>query len=420
MAFGPKIKISASFRENLRISIDSVKSNKIRSVLTILIIAFGIMALVGILTAIDAIRSSLESNFTNLGANTFKIESFTTKVKIGKGRQRINFRDITFREALRFKEDFTVPSTISISTFYSGTSTLKYGSEKTNPNVPVMGIDENYFEVSGYYIEEGRNFSLREIDNGDNVIIIGSEVAKTIFKSTKVIEGKSVVMGGQRFRVIGVLKSKGTSMGGRGDLMCFIPLNKARQIAISNAMSFTINVMPQKSIALDMTISEAEGLFRIIRKLKLTEPQNFEIVKSDMLVNMLMDNIKYVTVAATLIGIITLIGASIGLMNILLVSVAEKTREIGTRKALGANSSTIKQQFLMEAIYICQLGGMVGIVLGILIGNIVAMLVDGPFVIPWMWILGGLTLSFIVGISAGIIPAVKASRLDPIEALRYE
>ncbi|PKP22630.1 MAG: ABC transporter [Bacteroidetes bacterium HGW-Bacteroidetes-21] len=414
------MKLSAAFKENLRISVDSVRSNKVRAALTILIIAFGIMALVGILTAIDAIRSSLNSNFSNLGANTFKIESFQVKMKMGEHRERIEYKDITYTEATRFKEDYPIPSLISISAFLTRNSTIKHGSVKTNPNVPVMGIDDSYFAVSGYTLNDGRNFTAAEVQRGDNVIVIGSEIVKTIFKEEKEVIGKSVTMGGHRFRVVGVLKSKGSSFGSRGDLMCFVTINKARQINQSSQLSFTINIMPSENAMLDVAIGEAEGLFRIIRKLKLSESNNFEIMKSDMLVNMLMDNIKYITIAATLIGIITLLGAAIGLMNILLVSVAEKTREIGTRKALGANSATIKQQFLFEAIVICQLGGILGIILGIIIGNLVAVMIDGPFVVPWLWISGGIVVCFIVGISAGIIPAIKAAKLDPIEALRYE
>lgn len=414
------MKMNAIVRENLRIAVDSIRSNRVRAILTILIIAFGIMALVGILTAIDAIRSSLDSNFTSLGANTFKIESYRVKVRIGKHRERIEYEDIRYIETQRFAEEYPIPATISVTSFLTGTATLKYGSDKTNPNIPVMGIDENYFTVSGYTIDQGRNFTASEIQRGDNAIIIGSEIVGQIYKDVKEVVGKTLIMGGHRFRVVGILKAKGSSFGGRGDKLCFIPLNKARQINMGQQLSFTINVMPASGALLDIAISEAEGLFRKIRRQKLEEPNNFEIVKSDMLVNMLMDNIKYVTIAATLIGIITLIGASIGLMNILLVSVAEKTREIGTRKALGADSKTISQQFLFEAVFICQLGGILGIILGILMGNLVAVFTEGPFVVPWLWIIGGVVLCFIVGISAGIIPAIKASRLDPIEALRYE
>lgn len=414
------MKLNAAVRENLRIAVDSIRSNRMRAVLTILIIAFGIMALVGILTAIDAIRSSLDSNFTSLGANTFKIESYRVKVRIGKGREKIAYEDIRYSEAQRFMEEYPIPSTISVSAVLTRNTTLKYKSEKTNPNIPVMGIDDKYFAVSGYTIEQGRNFTESEVQRGDNAIIIGSEIVTRLYKDEKEVVGKTVIMGGHRFRIAGVLKSKGSSFGGSGDKLCFIPLNKARQINTGEQLKYTINVMPTAGMSLDVAISEAEGLFRIIRKQELYEPNNFEIVKSDMLVNMLMDNIKYVTIAATLIGIITLLGASIGLMNILLVSVAEKTREIGTRKALGADNRTISQQFLFEAVFICQLGGILGIILGILMGNLVAVFTEGPFVVPWLWIIGGVILCFVVGISAGIIPAIKASRLDPIEALRYE
>jgi len=178
--------------------------------------------------------------------------------------------------------------------------------------------------------------------------------------------------------------------------------------------------MPPDATLLETAVGEAEGLFRIIRGLKSTDESDFNITKSDNLANMLLENIKFITLAATIIGIITLFGAAIGLMNIMLVAVSERTREIGIRKAIGATSSVIKQQFLFESILIGQLGGFLGIILGIVIGNLVAMGIGSPFIIPWIWIIGGVVICFIVGLASGMLPAIKASKLDPIEALRYE
>ncbi|MCX7861431.1 MAG: ABC transporter permease [Bacteroidales bacterium] len=405
--------------ENLKVSSQSLRVNKLRATLTILIIAVGIMALVGILTSIEAIRSSLTSNFSNLGANTFRITNWSLKNMRGR-HDRIEYKNISFREALQFKERYTFPSTVSITIMASQQATVKYKDKKTNPNILVTGVDENYFSVSGYEIEQGRNFSYQEIMQGSNVVIIGKEIQQNLFSATDNPIGKKILIGNSRYIIIGILKSKGTSFGSSGDKICFIPVVNARSFNSSANSSFTINVMPANAQYLDDAIAEAESLFRIIRRLRISEPSNFEINKSDSLVNMLMDNIKYVTMAATLIGLITLIGASIGLMNIMLVSVNERTREIGTRKAMGAKPSQIRQQFLIEAIYIGQMGGVLGIVLGVLIGNVIALAIEGPFVIPWIWIISGVLLCFLVSVLSGYLPANKAAKLDPIEALRYE
>lgn len=415
----PAIRINFLLRENFRIAIDSIRSNRLRTVLTILIIAFGIMALVGILTAIESIKSSLTSNFTSLGANTFRITSWKMMSHQPGNRDRVEYKDIDYREAQNFKERFDFPAIVSISTRASSQAIAKFESKKTNPNITVFGIDENYFTVSGYEIEKGRNFSPLDAQQGTYSIIIGQELVQNLF-GTKDPLGENMMLGGGRYKIVGIIKSKGTSMGGSGDKICFIPLMNARQSFSNSTSNFTINIMPTSSQLLDIGISEAEGIFRMVRKLRLNEENNFEITKSDSLANMLMENISYVTIAATLIGIITLLGASIGLMNIMLVSVSERTREIGTRKALGANSSLIKQQFLFEAIFIGQLGGFFGIIFGIIVGNLISLLTDGPFVIPWIWIICGVILCFVVGLVSGLAPAIKASRLDPINALRYE
>lgn len=408
------------YGENYRIAVNSIRSNLLRTILTILIIAFGIMALVGILTAIDAIRASLDSQFSNMGSDTFSIRNRGLRVHTGKKRVRGNvYKYISYKDAQKFKEEYKFPATVSITVRATGAATVKYQSEKTNPNVSVTGVDENYLSTSGYTIAKGRNFSGQEILDNRHYVIIGGTLSDKLFKKTNPI-GKTIIIGPGKYKVIGVLEKKGQSMGGGGDNICFLPYTNVRQYFSRPQMAYTINIKPDDNKLLEAAIGEAVGTFRVVRKLKIKEDDNFEIIKSDNLVNMLMDMISYVTIAATLIGIITLLGAAVGLMNIMLVSVTERTREIGTRKALGAKSKTIKQQFLFEAILIGQFGGVFGIIFGILLGNIVSMVTGGPFIIPWIWITGGVVLCLIVSLVSGITPAVKASKLDPIIALRYE
>jgi putative ABC transport system permease protein len=228
-----------------------------------------------------------------------------------------------------------------------------------------------------------------------------------------------ITVAGLKLKVAGVLKSKGSSAI-NGDNVCFMPVTTARQYFSRPNMSFNIAIMPMNSVNLDMMSGEAEGIFRVIRNLNPKDESDFNISKSDNIVNMLLKNIRYVTMAATLIGIVTLFGAAVGLMNIMLVSVTERTREIGVRKAIGAKTQTIKYQFLFESIMIGQLGVVFGIILGILIGNAVSSMLGSSFVIPWVWVITGIVVCFIVGVVSGYAPAVKAANIDPIEALRYE
>jgi len=407
--------------ENIRIAFQSIRGNLLRSVLTIMIIAVGISALVGILTAIDSIKNAITADFTRLGANTFSIQSRGMRIQIGNQRYRSkNFSYISYFQAKDFREQYHFPASVSISVVATNTATVKYESKKSNPNVIVRGIDENYLQTAGYDVEYGRNISMQEAYDGTNVALIGAEMVPKMFpKGTDPI-GKLLTVGSGKYQVIGILKSKGSGFGETGDRLVFVPFTNVRQYFARPNMNFKISVHPNSAQLLDAATGEAEGVFRNIRRLNVNDDTDFIVEKSDNLVNILLDNIKYVTMAATIIGIITLLGAAIGLMNILLVTVAERTREIGIRKAIGANSATIRQQFLIESIVIGQMGGALGILLGILAGNGISLFIGSAFIIPWDWIIGGVTVCLLVSFASGVIPAVKAAKLDPIEALRYE
>ncbi|OFY57362.1 MAG: ABC transporter [Bacteroidetes bacterium RBG_19FT_COMBO_42_10] len=409
------------FRENLRISVRAIRSNRVRAILTIGIIAIGIMALVGILTAIDAIKSSLTNQFTMMGANSFTITSRGMNIMIGgESQYRVkNYSRISYREATEFRDGFKEPAIVSVSFNASSMTTVKYGSEETNPTIYLTGVDENYLTVSGYEITTGRNFSPDEIQMNRRLILLGSEVIRHIFTTGIEPVGKEVSVAGLKFVVAGVLKSKGASAINT-DNVCFIPITTARQYFSRPNMNFSITVMPVNPANLDIMTGEAEAIFRIVRNLDPRDESDFNVTKSDNIVALLLKNIKYVTIAATIIGLVTLFGAAVGLMNIMLVSVSERTREIGVRKAIGAKPRTIKYQFLFESVLIGQMGGLFGIILGILIGNIVSSMLKSNFIIPWLWVIMGVAVCFIVGVVSGYAPALKAANIDPIEALRYE
>ena len=412
---------TAMFAENIRIALQSIRSNLLRTVLTVLIIAVGITALVGILTAIDSIKNSITKEFTFMGANTFSITSRGMRVQVNNQQYRTrNYEYISFYQAKEFKERFDFPATTAISVSATETATVKYGSEKTNPNISVRGIDENYLYTAGYEIEEGRGFTPNDINDGRNVVLVGNDLVSRLFKGGVNPLQKVISIGSGKYRIVGILKSRGSGFGGGGDLVCFLPYTNTRNYFSRPNMNFNVQVKVEQPELIDAATGQAEATFRVVRGLNPLDESDFNIEKSDNLVNILLENIKNITLVATIIGLITLLGAAVGLMNIMLVSVTERTREIGVRKAIGAKGITVKQQFLVEAIVIGQIGGFLGIILGIIIGNMVSAIIGVSFIIPWMWILMGVILCFIVGIVSGYYPAQKASRLDPIESLRYE
>jgi putative ABC transport system permease protein len=409
------------FRENVRIAFGSIRTQLLRTILTVLIIAIGITALVGILTVVSALENTISSDFASMGANTFNINQYenTSRRRGGEEREIIN-PIISYPEAVAFKNKYKYPLTeTSVSFTATSTAEIKYESTKTDPENTIVGVDEFFMVNSGLETSSGRNFTGFDIQNNTYNCIVGSDFQKGLLKDVNPID-KTISIRGAKFKVIGVLKEKGSTFGNSQDLRVLIPIQVARSLFTAPNINYTMSVMVAKKEMLDEAIDNANSTMRRVRKLSPVKDNNFSVVRSDDLINRILGITQYLGIAAWLISIITILGSSIALMNIMVVSVTERTREIGVRKALGAKKSTIAFQFFIETLLIGQMGGIAGIILGILVGFAFATAMNFAFVIPWGAIMAAFATSFAVAIVSGLYPAVKASKLDPIEALRYE
>jgi putative ABC transport system permease protein len=405
--------------ENIRLALRAITANKLRTALTLLIIIFGIMALIGILTATEGINQSVLASFSDMGSNTFSIKN-EGEVRHKRHRKALTTNSvITMLECQNFKKAYHYPATTTISIEADGAAVVKYESKKTNPNVRILGVDDDYLKVGGWSIRDGRNFSKQEVDNGENVILLGKDLVKKLFDTPIDVIGKMINIGSGKYRVVGLLAAKGASQVSN-DNIAMIPVENAKRTFGDDNSSYNISVMVNNVSELDRAVDEATGVFRNVRKVRLGDDPDFDISKSDKAAQQTLDVVGNVNIATIVIGILTLIGAGIGLMNIMLVSVNERTREIGVSKALGATKRVIRIQFLTESTTICVIGGIIGILMGVLAGNVVSVFLHTPFIMPWVWIIFGFIFTFIIGIAAGIYPAILASNLNPVEALRYE
>jgi putative ABC transport system permease protein len=407
--------------ENVKEGLRSIKANMLRSVLTALIVAIGITSLVGILTAIDGIEYTVNQSLSSLGANSFDIRSRFNRGANQDGVKQKNYSPLLLKEAQQFIDEFQYPATISLHARLTILAEIKHASEKTSPNVNVTGVNEDYMAIKGLNIEEGRNFSRFEIQYGSKVAIIGYKLAKTLYGENKNPVNTEISFKGNQFKVIGMLKEKGELSENNFDNMMLIPIIVANQLAAGQGLNYRLTVGIQDPTQMDFAMGEATGLMRKIRGDDVGKENTFDLEKSETLAQEMESITSGLRFGGFGVGFITLLGASIALMNIMLVSVTERTREVGVRKALGATPLRIRQQFVIEAIVVCLLGGVGGVILGIIIGNLISSAIGiDAFVIPWFWMFVGMTICVFVGLFSGWYPASKASRLDPIESLRFE
>jgi putative ABC transport system permease protein len=425
-----------TIRDTLYLSFRTIRSNKLRTGITVAIIAFGIMALVGINTAIVAMKQKFTESFSAMGANGFTIRYKPAEQRGGFGRSRVQKekrgllkakqsnedKPFTKMQAEDFLQRFEYPAKVGLSFQGTNNAIVSVGDQKGNPNVRISGGNENYVELNGYDLAAGRNLNALDIQSGRNVCLIGTDVASKFFGDNPEAPLEKIIhINSLPFRVVGVLESKGSTFGMSWDNIIITSYTNVRRFFNSNPnASISILVKVPDIRMLDGAIDQAEGILRPIRRLTITEDDNFIIDKSDSAVEMLMRNLGVVTWSAIAIGLITLIGAAVALMNIMLVSVTERTKEIGLIKAIGGRQRNVRRQFLYESILISLIGAGFGVILGVIVGNIFSLELHTGFVFPWGWLIGGVAICSLVGLLAGLYPSLKASRLNPIEALRYE
>jgi putative ABC transport system permease protein len=426
------------FADIFSLAFRTIRGNRLRTGLTVAIIAFGIMALIGIITAIQAMNQKLTESFSTMGANGFTIRYKQRNIRFGQGggnnnsemkvtqkgqrKERTSNLDkkITIKQAELFVDSFQFPATIGIGISGGRNSIVSYETRKTSPNIFLLGGDENYLALNGFAVEVGRNFNRLDIQSGRNVCLLGYDVANKLFKQG--LQGsvnKIVRINSIPYRVLGVLESRGSSFGFSRDNVVLTSYTNMEK-NFNSGGSYNIAIQATDINQVPAAMGEAEGLFRSIRRLNTTEQSNFVLDRADSVAEKAMNSLGFLTISATVIGLITLIGAAIGLMNIMLVSVSERTREVGLIKAIGGKRKSVSRQFLLEAIIISILGAFFGIILGVAVGNLFSFVLKTGFVVPWNWVVYGIVICTGVGLAAGIYPARKAGKLNPIEALRYE
>ncbi len=410
-----------NLKESVISALSSIRSNKLRASLTLLGIIIGVFSIIGVMTLLDALQKGIDSGLSQLGTNTFQVQKTPALFVGGPGsfrKYRLR-KDITMEQGFRLKELATLPKYVGLEDWSSG-KIVKYGEYQTNPNISVSGVTTEFLPANSYLLGEGRFFTEQDIQTDRKIAVLGMEVVEKIFPNINPI-GRDIIMDGNSFEVVGVLAAKGESLGQSMDNIVLMPIRTMNKIyGARRHRSINITVTAPSKEQYDETMEQVIGLMRTIRKVPPGEENDFEIFSNESLVKEANNFTVYFKYGAGVISFISLVAAGIGIMNIMLVTVTERTKEIGIRMAIGARRGNILTQFLFEAIILCELGGIVGIILGIGAGNLMGTVLNTPISIPYDWVVIGLLVCSGIGILFGTYPAYKAARLNPIDALRYE
>lgn len=403
--------------EIFKMSLTAIRSNKLRSALTLLGIIVGVFSIIGVMTAVQVLQNSIEAGLSGLGANTFQIQKEPMLVGHAKWLKSLKWKDIRYPQGMIVKEKMTLAQSVALESWKFG-QTIQFGSLKTNPNVSVTGEEPDGMPTNNWTIKEGRSLNDDDVRYSSFVVILAQDVVSKIFPHGGAV-GSEVRIGDDRYRVIGTFEPRGSSLGGNNDNYVVIPLSTFLN-TYGKLRSIHIMIKAKNAEVYDDCVEEARMILRTIRNVAPGDEDDFTIFSNDSLIATFNDFTLYVKLGVGFMSFISLIAAGIGIMNIMLVSVTERTREIGIRKALGARKSNILSQFITEAVVLCEIGGIIGVVLGVLGGNVAALAFSFPPVFPFDWALIGFAITTFVGVVFGVYPAWKAANLDPIESLRYE
>lgn len=404
-------------KEVIKQSLSALASNKLRSSLTLLAIVVGVFAIISASTAVMVLDTYFKDTLTLMGGNVINVSKFPSVRMGGDWTQYRNRRDITFQTMEDLQKRARFVRDINPSEEFTRTEVM-YGDEETEPDVPVQGSNQYYLSNNTYDLADGRNFSEEDVNNGRNVAIIGKSVEDDLFQREQSI-GKTIRIDGRPYQVIGVTEERGSIFGQSLDNFVLIPYTTLINV-YGGDRNIDIQAKAPSMTAVNAAIDELTGVLRTVRKVEPGEDNDFEIETNESLTGSFDQFTGILFIFGVVVGGIALLGSGIGVMNIMLVSVSERTREIGIRKAVGATKKAVTFQFLMEAVFICQLGGLLGMILGILGGNILAVFIESSIVFPWLIAVGGIIGMTVIGIVFGVYPAYKAAQLDPIESLRYE
>jgi putative ABC transport system permease protein len=409
----------ANLRESFLMALSAIRGSKLRSILTLLGVAVGVFSIISVMTAVGVLRNSIEEGITQLGANTFQLQKYPPSIG-GDNRGRFrNRKSLTYEQGLAVRDRATLAEAVGIEDWKFG-RVIFWRGQKTNPNVSLAGENIEGIVTNDWVIDRGRSFSQQDMEMTTSVVVLGAPVAEKLFPAYVDPVGETVRIDGMLFQVIGVFAKKGGALGGNQDNLVVMPITTYYSKYGRANEDVHIMVKARGKEVMDDAIEQSRMILRAARHVAPGAEDDFGYFSNDSLVNQFNEFTLYLRLGVLLVSSISLLAAGVGIMNIMLVSVTERTKEIGVRKSIGAQKRDILSQFMIEAIILCQIGGIVGIVLGVAGGNVVGLLLEVPAVIPWEWVGIGLLVCSVVGFVFGVYPAWKASNLDPIEALRFE